>query len=64
MEPELHVEVGEAIVVSNAVTVRVALLLADGHHAQRDAHLLLDPHIHRVGGTDAFERNLRSSVPI
>jgi hypothetical protein len=62
VEPELHVKVGEAIVVPNAVAVHVALLLADGHHAQRDTHLLLDSHIHRVGGTDAFERNLRSSA--
>ena len=47
----------EAVVVGDPVPVAVALLLADGHRAQRHAHLLLDSHVHGVRGADALERD-------
>ena len=56
VEPELHVEVREAVVVCDAVLVDAVLLLADGHHRQCHAHLLLHHQVQRVRCADAVER--------
>ena len=55
VEPELHVQVREAVVVADAVAVRQALRAADGDHVQRHSHLLPDGEVHGVGGADAVE---------